>query len=259
MTPELFAAAAKVCRAFVPADGYGMVYGSQATGPADSRSDLDLVLVGRDRPGPRTMRDLVAAVCRVHEEFGLRADSEVAYETKLFATYRDADRAVELRCFPSNEGLHRPESVVPEPHWLNSSEFAQRLLLNALTSEHVFLGGSVRRYRADRSRAERALAVLVMSMVAPREFMTVPEAVQALTRAPDGAEGKDFLGYTPSAHLCSTLQSGLASLIDRNIVETVDGVRFRRRHISRELAGLGETSSSTCDNRSSIPIERNPK
>ncbi|MFI8973150.1 hypothetical protein ACIGO9_09710 [Nocardia asteroides] len=258
MTPELFAAAARICRGFVPPGGYGLVYGSQATGPADSQSDLDLVLVGRDRPGPRMMRDLVAAVCRLHDEFGLHADSEVAYETKLFATYRDTDCAVELRCFPRRDGLLCPESVVPEPFWLNSSEFAQRLLLNALTSEHVFLGGNVRRYRADRSRAEQALAVLVMSMLAPRE-LTVSEAVQVLTRAPDGVEGKDFLGYVPSAHLCSTIQSGLASLIDRNIVEAVDGVRFRRCNIPRERSGPGETSSSTCDNGTSIPIERNPR
>ncbi|MFF0529417.1 hypothetical protein ACFYT3_13585 [Nocardia amikacinitolerans] len=238
MTPDLFAAAARVCHNFTPIGGYGLVYGSHATGCGHSQSDLDLVLVGRNRPGLHVMSDLVAAVCKIHDDFGLHSDTEVDYETKLFATFYDLDRAVELRCFPRIRGLLSPEPVVVEPRWLNSPEFAQRLLLNALTSEHVFLGGSVQRYRADRSRAERALALLVVSMLGTPEI-TVRDAVRALTHAPGGAQGKDFLGYVPSAHLCSTVQSGLASLVARNMVEVVDGARFRRCHTRGEQVGPG--------------------
>ncbi|MFD4461477.1 hypothetical protein [Nocardia sp. NPDC058480] len=252
MTPELFAAAAELCRTFTPAGGYGIVYGSQA-GSGDSRADLDLVLVGRDRLGRCIMDGLVAAVRRIHDGFGLAHDTEVDYETKLFATYSDVDQAVALRCFPRIDGLLSPVPVVVEADWLNSSAFAQRLLLNALTSEHMFLGGNVGRYRADRSRAEQAVAVLAISMLATPEI-TVPRAVQALTCAPDGAHGKDFLGYTRSAHLCSTVQSGLASLVARDLVEVIDGARFRQRHASH-----GYSTSRTCDNGFTIPFERNPR
>ncbi len=252
MTPELFAAAADVCRSFTPSGGYGLVYGSQASSGV-SRSDLDLVLVGRDRPGTDVMAGLVGAVCRVHETFGLASDTEVDYETKLFATYFDVDRAVGLRCFPRSEGVLCPEPVVVEAGWLNSSTFAQRLMLNALTTEHVFLGGNVGRYRADRSRAEQAVAVLAIAVLAMPEI-TVPDAVQALVCGPDGAEGKDYLGYTRSAYLCSTVQSGLASLVARNLVEVVEGARFRQCYASRR-----PSTSRTCDNGLTIPIERNPR
>ncbi|WP_446221625.1 hypothetical protein ACTWPB_17010 [Nocardia sp. IBHARD005] len=199
------------------------------------------------------MDGLVGAVSLVHDDFGLATDTEVDYETKLYATYSDVDRAVGLRCFPRVAGVLRPDPVIVDASWLNSPTFAHRLLLNALTSEHVFLGGNVARYRADRSRAEQAVAVLAISMLATPEI-TVPHAVRALTCSPGGAQGKDFLGYTRSAHLCSTVQAGLASLVARNMVEVVDGARFRRCHVGR-----GSASSRTCDNGLTIPIERNPR
>ncbi|PWV70202.1 hypothetical protein DFR69_114169 [Nocardia neocaledoniensis] len=235
MTPELFAAAAEVCRKFAPPRGYGLVYGSQAVN-GESRSDLDLVIVGRSRPGYHHMADLVAAVCELHADFGLLQDTEVDYETKLFATHADVCCAVELRCFPRSQGVLSPGVVVAEADWLNSSEFAQRLVLNALTSEHIFLGGDVRRYRADRSRAERAVATLALAMVAKPE-VTIHDAVEVLTRSADGARGKDFLGYQPTAHLYSTIQSGFAALVAGNVVEIVGGSRFRRCREPRGVVG----------------------
>ncbi|MEV0080534.1 hypothetical protein AB0H58_29345 [Nocardia neocaledoniensis] len=236
MTPELFAAAADVCRDFAPPRGYGLVYGSQAACDGKSRSDLDLVIIGRSRPGFQPMSELVAAVCGLHRDFGLTSDTEVDYETKLFATYADVCCAVELRCFPRREGNPSPEPVVADPDWLNSAEFAQRLVLNALTSQHVFLGGDVQRYRGDRSRAERAVASLALSLVDKPE-VSLQEAVAALTQSPAGARGKNFLGYEPNAHLYSTIQSGFAALAACNMVEAVGGARFRRCRRPRGVVG----------------------
>ncbi|KQY36824.1 hypothetical protein ASD42_31000 [Nocardia sp. Root136] len=241
MTPELFAAAAQLCRTSTPVGGYGLAYGSQAVGAGYSDSDLDLVLVGRHRPGYHIMNDLVAAVCKIHDDFGLRTDTEVDYETKLFATFADVDSAVGLRCFSRISGVLSADPVVADRRWLNSPAFAQRLILNALTSEHVFLGGSVARYRADRARAEQAIAVLAISMLGVPE-VTVLDAVRALTEVPGGVRGKDFLGYTPGARLCSTVQSGLASLVARNLVEVIGGTRFRRCHVRDEQVGPGHAA-----------------
>ncbi|MFE1596827.1 hypothetical protein [Nocardia sp. NPDC058705] len=238
MTPELFAAAAQVSRTCTPAGGYGLAYGSQARGIGHSDSDLDLVLVGRHRPGCHIMNDLVTAVCKIHDDFGLHSDTEVDYETKLFATYADVDSAVGLRCFSRISGVLSPDPVVAEQRWLNSPAFAQRLVLNALTNEHVFLGGSVARYRADRARAEQAIAVLAISILGAPE-LTVLDAVRALTDGPRGERGKDFLGYTPGPRLCATVQAGLASLVARNLVEVIDGVRYRRCHVRNVQVGPG--------------------
>ncbi|MFD3707111.1 hypothetical protein ACFWUP_28580 [Nocardia sp. NPDC058658] len=241
MTPELFAAAAQLCRTYTPVGGYGLAYGSQASGAGHSDSDLDLVLVGRHRPGYHIMNDLVTAVCKIHDDFGLRSDTEVDYETKLFATYTDVDSAVGLRCFSRISGVLSPDPVVAEQRWLNSSAFAQRLVLNALSSEHVFLGGSVARYRTDRARAEQSIAVLAISILGALE-LTVSDAVQALAEGPGAERGKDFLGYTPGPRLYSTVQAGLASLVARNLVEVVDGVRFRRCHVRDEQVGPGHAA-----------------
>ncbi|MEU4652285.1 hypothetical protein [Nocardia fluminea] len=241
MTPELFAAAARLCRTSTPVGGYGLAYGSQAVGVGYSDSDLDLVLVGRHRPDCHIMNDLVAAVCKIHDDFGLHSDTEVDYETKLFATYADVNSAVGLRCFSRISGVLSPAPVVADRRWLNSPAFAQRLILNALTSEHVFLGGSVARYRADRARAEQAVAVLAISILGVPE-VTVLDAVQALTVGPGGELGKDFLGYTLGTRLCSTVQSGLASLVARNLVEVIDGARFRRCHVRDEQVGPGHAA-----------------
>jgi len=89
----------------------------------------------------------------------------------------------------------------------------------------------------------------------------VPDVVRVLTRGPDGAAGKDFLGYVPSAHLCSTVQSGLASLVAQNILEVVDGVRFRQRQVRTGQVAGSRTPLNTCDNGPFIPIfiERKPR
>lgn len=211
MTPELFHAAAEVCDTFTPEGGYGLIYGSQAAEPGRSNADLDIVLVGEDRPDAAAMKGLIAAVARVHEDFGLRVDTEVEYATKLFASYADIDRAVGLRCFPRCTGRLRPGPVVAETGWLNSPDFAQRLVLNALTTTHLFLGGNVHRYRVDSARAERALILLVSSMLGSEDF-GVHDAVRALTCGPDGATGKDYLGYHRNARLYATVRAGLARL-----------------------------------------------
>ncbi|MFC8528068.1 hypothetical protein [Nocardia sp. NPDC057227] len=214
MTPELFCAAARICDAFTPEGGYGLIYGSQAVEPDRSHADLDIVLVGEERPGAAAMKELVAAVTRIHSDFDLRVDTEVEYETKLFASYTDVDHAVGLRCFPRSAGRLRPGPVVTEKGWLNSSDFAQRLVLNALTGEHLFLGGNVHRYRVDCARAERALILLVSSMLGSEDF-GAHEAVRALSCGPDGAEGKDYLGYHRNARLYATVRAGLARLSRR--------------------------------------------
>lgn len=226
MNPALFAAAARLCHGFLTPGGYALAYGSHAAGRARTHSDLDLVLIADTRPDPEQLTALIAAVRCLHAEFGLELDTEVDYATKLVADRTDVDYAVSLGCFDRIGDRIVPRPVRTDPAWLNARPFAVRLLLNALTSEHVFLGGDTASYRRDRERAEKALARLVVGMQAPGAVTTLPLAVEALTRAPDGAAGKDFLGYAPTAHLCSTLATGMTALADDGAIRVEDGHRF---------------------------------
>ncbi|OBF71982.1 hypothetical protein A9X06_29025 [Mycobacterium sp. 852002-51759_SCH5129042] len=237
MNPALFAAAARLCHRFLGPHDYALAYGSHAVGRAGPRSDLDLVLITATRPDHEEVAALIAAVRALHAEFGLDLDTEVDYATKLVADRADVDLAAGLGCFDRAGERIVPEPVRIEPGWLNSRSFAVRLLLNALTSEHVFLGGDTARYRRDRARAEKALAQLVLAMRSPATETTLDQAVRVLTRTPGGAIGKDFLGYTPTAHLCSTLYTGMTALSDDGRVRIEDGHRFHRLPPNRPAAG----------------------
>lgn len=133
---------------------------------------------------------------------------------------------MELRCFDRVDGRLLPEPVITEPRWLNSAAFGRRLLLNTLSSEHVFLGGDVQRYRSDRYRAEQGIARLAVSII-DSHSITISDAVAALSRSTTGACGKDFLGYTPTAHLRSVVEIGVAALVAAGDLEVLPGSRVR--------------------------------
>src|SRR5262249_7203141 len=146
------------------------------------------------------------AVKALHHEHGLRLDTEVSYEIKLHATEPEIDAALRLRGFTlSPAGELRIPPVVVEPWFLNSTPFKRRLILNALTTPHVFLGGAVRRYRRHCMAAERAVALVALALLDPATEFTVAEAARALVTGADGACGEDFLGYGPGPQLHAVL------------------------------------------------------
>ena len=98
-----------------------------------------------------------------------------------------------------------------EPSFLNSEPFRLRLLLNALTSPHSFLGGNVTLYSVHRRRAEYALALLALSLH-DDTVITLADAIIVGTEHTDGARGKDFMGYTSGPHLYGALNRSLAHL-----------------------------------------------
>ncbi len=240
-TPGLIAAAARSCCELTKTRStYALAYGSHAAGRAGPNSDLDLVLVTDARPGFQKIQALVAAVDKLHREHGLTVDTEVDYEAKLVADRVDVEAAVSLDCFERAGPAIIPEPVRLDPAWLNSRHFARRLLLNALTTEHVFLGGNAARYQRDCRRAAAAVARLALAIRAPATETTLADAVDTLVRAPDGAAGKDWLGYQPTSHLCSTVQYGMTTLATCGSVRVIDGHRYRlspHRSARSELTG----------------------
>jgi hypothetical protein len=231
--------------------GYALAYGSQATA-ARNGSDLDLLFVGPPLRRDRLDR-LVRAVLALHDDHGLRVDAEVAHDVKLYATPAEVGAALALHGFAVDAaGALRVPPVVATPRFLNSRPFKLRLVLNALTTVHVFLGGDVDLYQRHRAHADRAVTLLALSLLDSR--FTVTDAVTALVTAADGATGKDYLGYTTAPGLHSTVHVGLARLATEQVVRTVDGVYFeqhheRRRTVTAELSRPGvKRFGGSCDN-----------
>jgi len=226
---------------FVGGTGYGLAYGSHARERHTAGSDLDLLFVGAPL-APSALRALVDAVVTVHDKHGLRRDDEVSHEVKLHATSTEVDSALALRGFEVDAaGRLRIPPVIVESAFLNSTAFKFRLILNALTTPHVFLGGDLVRYERDRAAADRAIALVALCLLDSRDRFTVSDAVEVLVANGDGAAGEDFLGYTPGPVLHGTVQRGLACLIVEHAVHSIDGLRFsqdgdRRRRLVAALS-----------------------
>lgn len=200
--------ASRICAATVGDDGYGLAYGSHAAGNANPDSDLDLLFVAAAELGRSHAVQLVEHVIALHRKHRLRLDHEVAYDVKLHATLAQVDAAVALRGLTIEpDGRLRVPQLVARPWFLNSAPFKLRLIFNALTSAHVFLGGNPTLYQRHRVQACRSLALLALTLLDPVTSFTATQAVAVLTHD-NGATGKDYLGYTGGATLYSALQQG---------------------------------------------------
>ncbi|MGC4854402.1 nucleotidyltransferase domain-containing protein [Micromonospora sp. DT4] len=240
MINELLADASRVLHKLVGTAGYGLVYGSHARGTASPQSDLDLLLITDEVPDRMDTAALVSEVRSLHARHGLDLDEEVAYEVKLFARTDEVIQAIALGGFvidPSGRLSIPP--VVAEPGFLNSTPFKLRLILNALTSPHIFLGGNVERYREHQAQASNAVALLALSMVDETERISITHLVHMLISDPgSGSHGKDYLGYASSdtAALHGLVQCGLAGLSTADATRAVDGVLVEQRaQIRRSL------------------------
>jgi len=199
---------------------YGIAYGSHASDTHGPHSDLDLLLVTPTWLAPEHARDLQDTVIRLHQDHGLHLDTEVAYEVKLIATHRDVQAALDHAPFPCPSSPRRPliPPVPCETAYLNSPTFRLRLILNALTSPHVFLGGDLTTFTHHTQAAESSLALLAMRILAhqqrpePLTSFTLTDTLTVLVRSADGATGQDYLGYRPSHALLGTLLRGLHRL-----------------------------------------------
>lgn len=219
---------------------YGLAYGSHAAGRSRHDSDLDLLLVSPRPVTAALMAHLTETVIELHRRHGLTQDIEVACEVKLAASHDDIRAAVYLRPFPYPPPPGAPvvPSVPDEPSYLNSQAFRRRLILNALTGPHVFLGGDLVTYRRHARAAEAGLALLALRILVHARnagacqdrtpaldgahpgagrSMSLPELVDALTTAHDGATYRDYLGYQTGPELVSTLLRGLCELRDAGV------------------------------------------
>ncbi len=234
---DALAAAAALRARYVGTGGYGLAYGSHADGSAHAMSDLDLLFVGEEPLPAGRQQMLIRDVIQLHKQHGLGLDQEVSYSSKLHATAAEVGEAVALGGFGlTADGEVAVDPVVVEPWFLDSRVFKLRLILNALTVPHVFLGGDGQLYECHREQAERSVTLLALSLVDTRE-VTTPELLRALTVDPEGACGEDFLGYNDgpsrSPALFSLLQRGLSSLMSAGVVDSPDGIQLKQDRAER--------------------------
>ncbi|MFJ2060355.1 hypothetical protein ACIOMM_31070 [Streptomyces sp. NPDC087908] len=210
MSTHLFTAAA----ALHPArDGYALAYGSHATRPRLA-SDLDLLYTGTAPLPPARLARLIDGVKRLHADHGLDIEEEVAFTSKLYATTREIENAARLGGF---EGVTDYATPVGDPDALNSPRFKARLLLNALTTPHVFLTGDVHGYRRHVAAAERGAALLALRITGAGKI-PLARAAHALLSSPEGLTEKRFLGYRHETHLHAVLHRGLLHLVQEGQV-----------------------------------------
>lgn len=205
---------------------YGLAYGSHASSNGSHHSDLDLLFLTHRRFTPDRAAELEHAVIDLHHRYTLRLDTEVAYSVKLTATAEDVRRAVALASFTSAANGRLTVPPIRDLAYLNSDPFKWRLLLNALSTPHVFLGGDVRLFDQHRAAAARATAALALHLL-PAGPVTVAEAVAVLMTGPGGVRHKDHLGYTDEASLVCVLRQGFERLRVARVVETPDGRTWR--------------------------------
>ena len=208
---------------------YGLAYGSHATAGGPPDSDLDLLFLVDHELAPARAAGLEPAVVELHRRHGLRLDTEVAYAVKLTATAAEARRALALAGFADQKpGQPPPPVLLQDPAYLNSPMFKLRLVLNALSSPNVFLGGDVALFDRHRRAAARAGAELALRLL-PDGPVTLAAAVGVLMTGPGGARHKDHLGYADAAALASTLTQGLHQLHAAGVLAIDDGVTWRPR------------------------------
>jgi len=188
----VFQEASRLAVDYIGAAGYALAYGSHATGHAHSVSDLDLLVVGAHPLTNSALDRLTRQVIALHHRHGLTVDTEVDHRVKLHASLHEVADALVLGGFTIEASGHvRVPPLVAEPWFLNSRPFKLRLLLNAVSTGHVFLAGNLTSYRRHRARADLALGLLTTGLLADHDSFTIADALTALTCGPGGEVGKD--------------------------------------------------------------------
>ncbi|WP_261555773.1 hypothetical protein [Frankia tisae] len=231
---QALADASQLRAEFLGPRGYAIAYGSHAAGTATHDADLDLLFVGPPLADSARAR-LADAVIALHTTHRLRLDTEVAYEVKLHATVTEVNAAVTLGGFILDAaGRLNIAPVVVEPWFLNSPAFKLRLILNAMTTQHIFLGGRIGLYQRHCAQAERAITLVALCLLDSPAPFTIADLIDALLASSHGATGKDFLGYVHSPALHSTVHRGLARLSSARVVTSLDGRRFKQHPARRQ-------------------------
>jgi len=212
----------------LPQGSFGLLYGSQASGNATEDSDIDVMFFTADDRRPS--QSFIAGVIDMHKRHHCAIDVEVPYESKLFASRNEAAAAFTLAPFLTGKNRVVVPALAKDTPYMGSDNMKQRMILNALTSPHIFVGGDWRAYMQMKMLAQKTMTIVAVALLDQHE-MAIPELITALKWSDTGQGGEDHLGYKVKRGvdeaLWETLSTGLDALIKEGWVEPLGESSFR--------------------------------
>ena len=131
------------------------IYGSYPTNYFSKKSDLDLFFATEnyDKFDFQRIKDFIIDL---HGKYNLFVDEEVPYENKLIIKYEDIINATNLLPFKKGQ-LYVIPTIKNNSTFLQSKQVKLRLILNALTTPHIFIHGNNTDYLFYKKQSEVAI------------------------------------------------------------------------------------------------------
>lgn len=192
-------------------DYFVLVYGSYASGHYRNTSDVDVFIVVEQYNNKDFTKSL-NFLTDLHVRYNLKIDNEVPYTNKLIVSYKDVMHAIALDPFThKEEGYHIPP-IRKSKKFLSSQEIRWRLILNALTSPHLFIYGNKEKYLSFKNDMEKSIVRLALGLMGAQK-PTVKNLTKILLTSAHGEKGEMYLGYKKER---KEVVEYLKSLIERN-------------------------------------------
>lgn len=202
---------------------FTIIYGSYAYGINTSNSDLDFVTVSQNF-NRKNLKSTLQFAFDLYKRYELAFDDEVPHENKLLADYTTLNDAINGMGFERRKGRIYVPPIVKTKEFLGSDEIAMRILLNAITSKNVFVGGDENYYLQRRKKALENMVGFMFSIDGTNSF-TISELVQSLIGTPE-RHGEMYLGYKDKPaireYLNETFGKEFDRLAQRNILKQED-------------------------------------
>lgn len=174
-------------------DCFVLVYGSYASGHYCNTSDVDVFIVV-DRYNSKDFTKSLNFLTDLHTRYNLKIDNEVPYVNKLIVSYKDVMHAIALDPFIYKEEKYHVPPIRKSKKFLSSQEIRWRLILNALTSPHLFIYGNKKKYLSFKNNMEKSIVRLASGLIGAQK-PTTNNLTKILLTSVYGEEGEMYLGY----------------------------------------------------------------
>lgn len=206
-------------------DYFGCIYGSRANGAMSKSSDID-IFVAIEQYSHEELQLFKNFIVSLHKKNRIPLDTEVPFDNKLFVSYKETSKAVFLCGLDIIKKSFSIPKIRKSKKFLSSMEVRRRLVFNALTSPHIFLGVDRESYIKFRTIAKKNAILLAIGLLKKPTF-TLSELMGKLLVGPEGEKEDYYLGYgynnNSVNYLRKLLSNELRSLIEDKEIGKRDG------------------------------------